>query len=134
MIEPPVHSLFDDPADQEAYEEHLERIEEHDRAVEARDRAIEKAERGAYPIWLEEALVAVKAVAYACPMLTSEDVADQLERPAREPRALGSVMRCAADQGWIVPTDAWSPARNPVAHRRPMRVWRSNLYREELAA
>lgn len=101
---------------------------------EARDRAIEKAERGADPIWLEEAMLAVKAVAYAEPFLTSEMVAEQIDRTTPEPRALGACMRAAATSAWIAPTDRFTPAINPTAHRRPMRVWRSLIYREEVEA
>lgn len=123
-----------DRADQEAWDEQNEARREHDAAVAARDRAIEKADRGASPLWVEEALTAVKALARVEPVLTSEDVADQLELSTPEPRALGAIMLTAQANGWIAPTERWTPARHAKAHKRPMREWRSLLFVGEAAA
>lgn len=128
-----LHWTFDDLADEQALEEHEVAVTEHQEAVQERDRAIEKAGQGANPLWVEEALTALKAVARFAPELTSEDVADQLELSTPEPRALGAVFLVAKNQGWIEPTDRFVPATHPSRHMAPIRVWASRIFVERAA-
>lgn len=88
-------------------------------------RALEHADAG----WVTLALAAIFRVASSEELFTTDSVwleGEGLPAP-REPRAMGSVMRIAEKAGWITPTrDHWLSKR-PVCHRRPLRVWQSNL-------
>jgi hypothetical protein len=46
-----------------------------------------------------------------------------------EPRAMGAAMRRAAGRGWCEATAEHVLSKRPECHRRPIRVWRSRLYR-----
>lgn len=54
--------------------------------------------------------------------------ADGIEPPA-EPRHMGGVFAWAKSQGLLLPTRRWVKTTRRVAHRRPMRVWRSAVGR-----
>ncbi len=91
--------------------------------------AIEQVWEGAPGAWQIEALAAIEHVAWTTEYLTTDKVwATGLKRP-HEPRAMGAAMRVAAREGWIVATNKWAKSGQRVCHNRPMRVWRSTLYR-----
>jgi Zn finger protein HypA/HybF involved in hydrogenase expression len=46
-----------------------------------------------------------------------------------EPRALGSLMLQAAKQGAIEATDRTVKSTRPECHKRPVRVWKSLLFK-----
>jgi hypothetical protein len=96
----------------------------------ARDEAIERVEKHAAERWKVAALGAVRSVAARRPLFASDEVWRQIPDDAgkpHEPRAMGAVMRRAVREGWIEPTDDFKPTARVAAHRRPQRIWRSNL-------
>ena len=93
----------------------------------ARDLAIARAEYAASSEWRSEAMTVIYAVAKSQPNLTTDDVRDMLPE-AREPRAMGALMKNAAKEGWIRPLSTWALSRRPICHRRPVRVWQSLLW------
>lgn len=79
--------------------------------------------------WVTAALAAVFRVASTREHFTVDHVwleGEGLPSP-REPRAMGSVMRVADKAGWISPTSDHWMSKRPACHRRPLRVWQSNL-------
>lgn len=95
----------------------------------AREVGIAKALAHAEEEWVTAALAAVFAVAKQREHFTADHVwmyGDGLP-PPREPRAMGSVMRIADKAGWISPTQDHWLSKRPSCHRRPLRVWESNL-------
>jgi hypothetical protein len=81
----------------------------------------------------EQARQAVTAVAQRQDTLTSDDVWSEMGRDVmREwnPSALGGVFRSLARDGVILLTDERRESQRPAHHRKPLRVWRSLIYRE----
>lgn len=104
-----------------------------ERGAELRDDGIARAEAHAEVQWKDAALDAVLACARQLPRFTTDEVYAHgllVGYSTHELRAMGGIMRRACTQGWIVPTDDYRPTARPEAHRRPMRVWRSLVYRE----
>lgn len=89
------------------------------------DNAIQQVEDNADALWLWEAELAVEFVASRNRYFTSDDIWKILETSPREPRALGAVLRRAQASGVIEPTDTWTQSTRSIAHRRPLRVWKS---------
>jgi len=52
---------------------------------------------------------------------------DGLGIVVREPRVVGAIVRAAESKGWCKPTGKYTCTTRPVAHRRPVRLWRSLL-------
>jgi hypothetical protein len=103
---------------------------------EARDEALERVEAAAHEEWL---VAAHDAVIYLAAMYEEFD-ADAVwsilrtsEHATHEPRAMGAVLRNAARDGLIEPTDRWVQSKRTACHGRPIRVWRS-LMQEAQAA
>lgn len=101
-----------------------------------REEGIARAQGGAPAIALWEAVAAVRLVALRRETLTSDDVWLALEAlwaagamSFREPRVMGAVFKVAEREGYVVATEEHRLSRRPVCHRRPIRVWRSLLYR-----
>lgn len=96
-------------------------------AEAARDEAIDRVARGMDSDWSQAAAAAVTMVALARDEFTSDDVWDALREveAAREPRALGAIMRQAQRQGLCVKTDRVVNSRRVECHGRPVAVWRS---------
>lgn len=83
--------------------------------------------------WIETVLPLVADCARDYKSFTSDEVfkrivAAKIEMPD-EPRAMGAVMRLARSAGWIEPADMFVVSDRVSNHRRPMRVWKSRLYR-----
>ena len=97
-------------------------------SVHARDKGIALAEYGATQLWFRDALNAVHACAQVYAEFTADDVWQVLKRRTGEPRALGSVMQSARREGWIAPTDRFTPTAKVSQHSQPIRVWRSLVY------
>jgi hypothetical protein len=96
-------------------------------ATELRDRGIARAGAHASPVFTDTALEVVRALVLQKPELTTDDVWEELDRRGchtREGRALGSVMRQAASEGLIEPTDTYRQSERVACHRRPLRVWK----------
>lgn len=91
-------------------------------------RAAARADRNA-PNWTQDAFAALRLFLDEKPgEFMSEDVRSFAERtmgliPAPDPRAWGSVMRRASNQGLVIQV-AFRPSSNPQAHTRPTAVWR----------
>lgn len=79
--------------------------------------------------FLGTTLEAVRTLASEQQYLTSDDVWDVLpfEKP-EEPRWMGHVFLNAQGRGLIQPTQIYEPSRQASNNRRPVRVWRSNIY------
>ncbi len=84
--------------------------------------ALEAVEENADPEWLERARAVVLALAAKRSDFTTDEVWLHLP-PAREPRALGAVMRQVADEGRIIKTETHRPSTRPECHSRPVAVW-----------
>ena len=90
--------------------------------------AIARAGRNAHQDWFLTAERAVRIIAREKQTLTSDDVWEwmrDMNVEVREPRAMGAVMKNAARDAVILPINQWECSRRPVAHRRPVRLWKS---------
>lgn len=97
-----------------------------DLGVKLRDDAIRRADEHADADWKQAAYQAVADLALFCDYLTTDDVHERLEGVStHELRALGAIMKRAARDGLIAPTDRYLPTLRASAHARPVRVWRS---------
>ena len=100
------------------------------KADAARDTAIEKVWDSAGEDWKVGAMVSLHAVCLACNEFTTDEL-DELRKTAREPRALGGLMKEGERRGWCIPTDRYQSSKSARNHRRAIRVWRSLLFRGE---
>ena len=91
--------------------------------------AVKRVHDNADPLWLENALTAVRYCATTHREFTTDDVWAYLisigQDKQREPRALGAVMRQAKTLGIIEVTDRTRVSERVVCHQNPKRVWRS---------
>lgn len=99
-----------------------------------RDEGMQRALFGAEmrdPEWPGRALDIVEQLARQRRSLTSEDVRAAAARTGlaepHELRAWGPVMMMAAKKGWIERW-GWATSSNPLAHQRPVALWRSRIY------
>ena len=104
---------------------------------EKKEAAIKRVGENADPMWFIVALAAVLECAQTAEEFTTDRVwallARRGVRDTAEPRAMGAVMRQAATDGLIVATDRTRKSARPDCHRRPVRVWRSRVYKAEAA-
>lgn len=107
----------------------FEQIELHD-ATAAKNHAIAEVWDHAADEWKETAKAALKAVCLACDEFTTDEL-DELRKTAKEPRALGGLMKEGERRGWCIPTDKYQSSKSARNHRRAIRVWRSLLFRGE---
>ena len=80
--------------------------------------------------WSTTAAHGLIVVARQKQMLTSDDLWEWLRVFDVEPvdnRAMGAVFRNGYRDHLIVPLNQWQESRRLVAHRRPIRVWKSLL-------
>lgn len=101
-------------------------------ALHAQAEAVARVERHADPDWKDRALDVIWGLAAHTPELTSDDIWRLLgdeDAATHEPRALGAMLKKAAGEGWIIPTDTYRPSARAACHARPVRVWRSLIYR-----
>jgi hypothetical protein len=101
-------------------------------AVELRDAAIDRVEENANEQWHTEAMEGVRWLAQQSTLFTTDDVWEHLatvvpEAKTHDNRAMGAVMRKAQKLGWISATDRYWQSKRPMAHARPIRVWKSAL-------
>lgn len=101
-------------------------------SIAAKDEAVQRVASNADPDWMRQAVDGIWALALNADTLTTDDVWDAIPDAAttHEPRALGAAMKRAASLGYITATDTYRPSARPACHARPVRVWRSLLYRE----
>jgi hypothetical protein len=78
--------------------------------------------------WKAAALEVVHHLARTQSSFTTDAVWEELDAlgfATHEHRAMGAVMRQAAQHNWIVKTDRVVPTMRPMANRRPVAVWQS---------
>ena len=92
------------------------------------DDAIERVELSSRD-WIDAATPLIKQLAESNAMITSDDVWSLIDSPV-EPRAMGAAFARARRAGWIVASDMTRRSERPEAHRRPIRLWTSNLFLE----
>jgi len=97
-------------------------------AADAKKKAIDQVEANADARWLDEALVAVGAVACRLERFTTDDVWLWLAKAGggkgpHERRAMGAVMRTAQRRKIAKPLNEVKGSVSTVNHGRPLRVW-----------
>lgn len=101
-------------------------------ATKARDEALERVEKNADPVWKQNCVAAIKHLAEHMTEFNSDHVWQHLhEQGAEMPhegRALGALFKNACKSGIITATDKWVQSERPACHRRPVRVWRSQIF------
>ena len=91
-------------------------------AIEARDQALDNVERGAPPVWLDQAEVIVRSLARSHEPFSTDDVWDYLAVPP-EPRAMGAVINRLSRQGVIRKTGRYIQSSRRENHARPVCQW-----------
>jgi hypothetical protein len=99
-------------------------------ALAATDEAIERAGDHADGNWSARALEAVRRVALRKSTFIVDEVWHELGEEPAEPRAMGAVMRRAADAGIIIATADWQASERVTAHRNPRKIWQSLIVRQ----
>lgn len=97
-------------------------------AQAAATEALQRAEAHADPDWKDKAREIILELARIRVEFTTDEVWGELDAAGletREPRALGALMREAAANHFIAPTDRYRPSRRVACHGRPIRIWRS---------
>lgn len=93
--------------------------------------ALDRVEQNASQEWIERARATVEQLARDHPTFIADDVwLAGLPKPS-EARALGSIMKWAAEAGLIVGTADFIPSSQRGSHCVPRRVWRSLVYQAE---
>lgn len=93
-----------------------------------RDEAIDQVEEHAQEEWKKAAYNVVVYIAKHRVEFTTDAVWSLLDRISfvtHENRAMGAIMRRAANRGVCVRTDRTTQSVRPECHRRPIRIWRS---------
>lgn len=94
-------------------------------ATEAKEKAIAAVATNTNPDWWHHCY---NIIATTTNTFTTDDIWQALENAAlpipHEPRAIGAVLRQAAADGLICPTDTYQPSARVACHSRPVRVWR----------
>ncbi len=97
-------------------------------ATEAKNQAIATVTNNADQTWLTSCYSVIVQIATTTDTFTTDDIWQALENAAlptpHEPRAIGAVLRQAAADGLICPTDTYQPSARVACHARPIRVWR----------
>jgi hypothetical protein len=87
-------------------------------------KAVERAWNGADPEWIATATAALKAVCESKETFTADDL-DDVRRTAREPRALGPLLKIGQKNGWCEPTATTVKSTSQRNHLRRIAVWKS---------
>lgn len=102
-------------------------------AQQAKRDAIDQVERGADADWMDQAQIAVAAIAAAVQQFTTDDIWKLLGEwnvaLPRERRVMGAAMRRCVQDGLCVPTWQHRQSERAVNHARPLRVWQSCIYK-----
>ena len=105
---------------------------------ERKEKGMAEAAAGADRRWYAEALVCVRNLAAVRHEVTADDVMEMLENmglTTDEPRAMGAVMRNAAEVGWITgQPEHYRPSRRAARNNGPVRVWYSLLKETQVSA
>jgi hypothetical protein len=97
-------------------------------AIALLEEAIDRVGVNADLSWAVEALNIVGMLSIERHDFTTDDVWEWMnhlhpEMTTHEPRAMGAVMRRAAQMRLCAPTERYSKSMRPECHRRPIRVW-----------
>lgn len=96
-----------------------------------RDIAMELVKLHANDEWKKACIDVIFTLAVTKQQFSTDEVwCDLATTPAgtHEPRAIGPMMMEAAKHGLIKATPLYCPSCRPKCHRRPVRVWQSNVY------
>lgn len=93
------------------------------------DASIDRAQKAAGEAWNILADAAIRFVAEENEFFTTDLIWERISEPLNSPRALGARMRAAKKAGLIEATDRYVPSTSEDCHYRPIRVWRSLVYR-----
>lgn len=96
-------------------------------ATEAKEQAIAQVATNTNPQWFANCYRIIVATATNTNNFTTDDIWQalhdaQLPTP-HEPRAIGAVLRHAAANNIIRPTNEYRPSKRVACHSRPIRVW-----------
>lgn len=89
----------------------------------ARDRSMAQVDQAADPDWKARAWAALATVCGRGQEFTTDEVWVEIGDYPMERRALGPIMRAAADQGWIVNTGRRRNSARPEHHSYPCTIW-----------
>lgn len=87
--------------------------------------AIDAAGKFATPDWYEAAFKAILDLCKLGQPFSTDQLWERLQGlETPEPRAMGSVIRQAAKEGWIVSTGEYRKSTQAKNHRRPVLIWK----------
>jgi hypothetical protein len=89
----------------------------------ARDQALAAVADAAPDQWVADAKAAVRWLAATGAEFTTDQVWARVQGAPPEPRAMGAVMRWAAEQHLVVRTGRSVPSTRPERHAGPCAVW-----------
>lgn len=124
------HTLpFDEPRTKLPYDFSPERAEAK------KDEAVKRASQHANPFWKLEMMKVIRQVCVQNADFTADAIMELYAQDTTRPqthndRALGGLMKTAANRGYCVPTGAFRNSCRVSCHRRPLAVWRSLIYQE----
>ena len=93
-----------------------------------KEEAIERVDRHMDPEWRQKTMQAIWILAKEKPEFTTDDVW-KFVPSTRENKAMGACMMRAKKQGLVQPTERHIPSERPDCNRRPVKVWKSLLFR-----
>lgn len=100
----------------------------------ATDEAIKQVAENMDIQWQKLAWETLKLIAENHPEFTTDDLWAVLDRypdiTTHEPRAMGAIMRKAVKHRWVVTTGRYVKTKRPIAHQKPIAVWKSLAYRD----
>lgn len=80
--------------------------------------------------WIATALIAVRKLASEMDVFTVDDIWAELDGVVDAPAdrsVMGGVMKIAVFEAMCSATDRYSPSTRKESHRRPVRLWRSEI-------
>lgn len=95
-------------------------------AAHERDVALARVDGAADPLWRAAADRIIRELAASGVEFTTDDVWSRLDRTGtatHEPRALGALLKAAAQRGIVRATDRYRNSVRVECHARPVRVW-----------
>lgn len=103
-------------------------------ATRLTEAAIKQAEENADTEWQKLAWQTLKTVAESRPEFTTDQLWAILDTypniKTHEPRAMGGIMRRAIKHGWVQKTGRYVETNRPIAHKKPIAVWKSLAYKD----
>lgn len=102
---------------------------------DARDEAIERVKRHASPSWIEAGIFVGEHLARKIPCFVAAEIDLEMQRifpniKTHDKRAMVAVIRRLERDGVIAPTEKFTPDPRTSCHARPVRVWRSLIFKQ----